>query len=279
MACLFVFFLVVTSILAPVIGKVISRPEAAIRIATVIQDLLVFIIPSLATAMLVSRLPARVLAIEELPELWPCMLVILVMICAVPGLNWVIIWNQNLHLPQSMAGVEETLRNLEAAAEATVNLMFQGAGVGNLIVGVLIVGVLAGLSEELFFRGALLRLIGMTRTNPHAAIWIVAAIFSFVHFQMFGFIPRLLLGAVFGYLLWWSQNLWLPVLAHVFNNTLVVIVQWDSLKGVTTPGIDLNTVGSDLTSASGITVFCLAIVLTAFWLLALKRYYAHQEKG
>ena len=91
-----------------------------------------------------------------------------------------------------------------------------GATVPSLIVSVLIVGVFAGFSEELFFRGAMQRIMMSTRLNLHVTIWVVAVIFSLFHFQFFGFMPRLLLGAYFGYLLVLRRSLLGSVFGHVF---------------------------------------------------------------
>lgn len=89
-----------------------------------------------------------------------------------------------------------------------------------------------------------------TRLNVHVTIWVVAVIFSLFHFQFFGFMPRLLLGAYFGYLLVWSRSLWVPVLVHVFNNSLVVFSTWHSVNNPGN-GVDIDNIGTDLSSASG----------------------------
>ena len=87
---------------------------------------------------------------------------------------------------------------------------------------------MAGLSEEILFRGTLQQLFLSSGLNRHLAIWITSIIFSAIHMQFFGFVPRLLLGAYFGYLLWWSRSLWLPVIIHAFNNSIVVYSTWKS---------------------------------------------------
>ena len=81
---------------------------------------------------------------------------------------------------------------------------------------------MAGLAEEILFMGALLSIIRKKATNPHLAIWIVAIIFSAIHFQFYGFIPRMLLGAFLGYLLYWSKSIWIPVFAHFLHNAIAV---------------------------------------------------------
>jgi len=59
--------------------------------------------------------------------------------------------------------------------------------------------------------------------NVHVAIWTTAIIFSAIHFQFFGFLPRMLLGALFGYVLIYTGSIWMPVLAHFINNSVGVL--------------------------------------------------------
>lgn len=273
LACLFLFCLVVAGVVLPFIPRIVSRPEAAVRIATVIQDILVFILPAVGMAMVVTRLPARLLAIDRWPRAIGAILGLLVLFCSIPAMNLIIEWNKGWHLPQSMASAETFFRQLEDGAAATTGLLMNGASIPSLIVSVLIVGVLAGFSEELFFRGALQRTLGMTKMNPHVVIWTVAFIFSAFHFQLFGLVPRMLLGAFFGYLLWWSGSLWLPVLLHVFNNSLVVISEYynsnftDINSAAQTTGLD--TIGSHLDNPGETVLVIASVILTisGIWLL------------
>ena len=126
-----------------------------------------------------------------------------------------------------MAGIAKWMHDAEESAQAGINAILGPHTVMNLIVSILIVGILAGFSEELFFRGAFQRLLTTGRVNPHLAIWIVAFVFSAIHMQFFGFFPRLLLGAYFGYLLLWSGSLWLPILLHVANNSIFIFGRWE----------------------------------------------------
>ena len=112
-------------------------------------------------------------------------------------MNWLIHFNEGIHLPESMAGIEQAMRSMEDMAQANVELVQGGAGIGDLIMSILIVGIFAGFCEELLFRGAFVRLLVSMKLNIHAAIWIVAFVFSALHFQFYGFFPRLLLGALF----------------------------------------------------------------------------------
>lgn len=134
----------------------------------------------------------------------------------------------------------------------------------DLIFNLLLVAVLAGLGEELFFRGILQKIFGEWR-NAILAIWMAAFIFSAIHLQFYGFFPRMLLGAFFGYLLFWSGNLWLPILAHTVNNGLAVLFYYLKFNGVKMP--DLDTIGT------GDTLYLAAIsfVVTVFLIYKTRK--------
>jgi len=117
--------------------------------------------------------------------------------------------------------------------------------------------LLPAFGEELFFRSALQGLFSRTM-NVKLAVWIAAIIFSAIHFQFYGFVPRMLLGAFFGYLLAWSENLWLPILAHFANNVLAVIFFYLKTNGYKV--IDIDTIGIGSTLWLGIVSGLLAIV-------------------
>lgn len=278
LGCIFLFCLILAGIAIPIITQIAKRPEVAIRFAAIIQDLLIFIIPALGMAMVVTRLPARLLAVDIYPTAKSALLAIGVLLVSIPAMNVIIQWNQDWHLPAGMEQIETYFRALEDGAAATVDTLMAGSSIASLIVSILIVGVLAGFSEELFFRGALLRTLGMTRINHHVAIWFVAFIFSAFHFQLFGFIPRMLLGAFFGYALFWSKSLWLPIILHIFNNTLVVIAEYNKANSPSALDIDasdtlptLDTVGSNLSSPLEISIAILSLTLTVGGLWLLRR--------
>ena len=120
------------------------------------------------------------------------------------------------------------MQQMEQSAEWTTDRLLNATTVGALLANVGLIGFLAAMSEELTFRGVLLRFFTRQYTDksrtPHAAIWAVAVVFSLIHFQFYGFIPRLLMGALLGYALWWSGSLWVPVLMHFVNNATAVVV-------------------------------------------------------
>ena len=221
--CIAALCFVINSVIFSVIVSLRGESTSVMRVLSVIQDIFVFIVPAIATAIIVTRLPARFLAIDNRPRLLHIVLAAVSLVGIMPLLNVVTIWNEGLSLPEGLAGVEEWMRNAEQVARGSIDLLFGGNTVGSLIVTLLIVAVMAGFSEELFYRGALQRLLSTGGLNIHVAIWLAAIIFSGMHLQFYGFFPRLMLGAFFGYILYWTQCLWIPVIIHILNNALYII--------------------------------------------------------
>ncbi len=270
------FFFVLISFLCLIVGAVIvslitmrGTTTVTLRLATVAQDIFMFILPAIVTAVIVTRRPATLLRIDSRYPWLTVLLAVAGLLTAMPAMNALVEWNESLSLPSSLAGVETWMRNSETAAQVAINTMLGGTGIGDLITGVLIVGILAGFSEEIFFRGTLQRLLATSRNNDidstpsltaHVAIWGTAILFSAFHVQFFGFFPRLLLGAYFGYLLWWSRSLWVPVTVHAVNNSIVVIASWAQRAGYIEE--DLNKAGADSLPAIIVSITLTIIIIT-----------------
>lgn len=269
LGCLFLFCLIIASaFLFPLLHRVISRPEAFMRISAVIQDLLLFIVPAIGMAVVVTKLPARLLCVDFLGSPYYLLAAVVTLLVSIPAMNCVVAWNESWHLPESMSALEELCRQMEETSRQAVDLLMSGSSIGALIVSILIVGVLAGFSEELFFRGALQRVISMCRINHHVAIWLTAFIFSAFHFQLFGFVPRMLLGAYFGYLLYWSRSLWVPMVCHIVNNTLVVL---STYYGQHAGRPDWGNYGSHPESLGEISAVIISLTLIGLGLFLLAR--------
>jgi hypothetical protein len=169
-------------------------------------------------------------------------------------------FNQNI-MPQEGA-VAEFMRDLEEAANHILEVVTSQRSSWDLISNILVFAVLAGICEEFFFQGALQPLLMNWTRNPHVGILLTALIFSALHFQFYGFIPRFLLGLYLGYLFYWSRSLWLPILAHVLHNALSILVDF-TLQG---RGIDTDSMqftdmrGSLPTAAACALISAMAIV-------------------
>lgn len=266
--CLSLLCFVIGSVITVVVMMVGKDSAASLRIGTVVQDILIFVVPAIATAVMITRRPDDFLQIAKAPGWVLSLLIVGVMLMSIPAMNVVVEWNNGLHLPESMAALESWMRTAEDSAQTAINQLMGDGSVMSCVLGVLIVGVLAGFSEELFFRGTLQRLLVTKPINAHVAIWVTAFIFSAVHFQFFGFVPRLMLGALFGYIGWWTGCLWLSVIAHVLNNSLVVVVTCLTEAGAICTDVDkIGTTGS----GSDMVLACVSAVLTVYGIWCIRR--------
>ena len=111
-------------------------------------------------------------------------------------------------LPESMKGIEEFMRMMEDAALETTNLILSRKSLSALFLNIIVIAGFAAISEELFFRGALQQFIQEKFKNGHIAVWLTALVFSIIHFQFYGFLPRLFLGAILVYLFIYTKNLY-----------------------------------------------------------------------
>ncbi len=116
----------------------------------------------------------------------------------------------------------ERLVGQEDSAQQLLEAVFVGADKTSLLGNLLIFAVLPAICEEAFFRGLIQRQLGR-HLNPHLAIWVAAAIFSFIHFQFLGFFSRWVLGAMLGYFLYYSGSLWPAIFAHFCFNAISVV--------------------------------------------------------
>ncbi len=209
-----------------------DSPYARLLISSAVQGVIGFVGAGWLAVRRYNRHPFRFMGLTSSVSWRPFVGVVIVYILGLPMLNWIVDVNESITFPAWMGGLEGQLRAWEEAARAVTEEMLAVADVYGLILNILIIGVLTGFSEEVFFRGVTQRMIGETPILRGAgAVWVAAIIFSAAHFQFFGFIPRMLLGLFFGYLLLTTGSLWPGIFAHALNNSLVVLSVWFERRG------------------------------------------------
>lgn len=264
--CISVFGFLISSVCGGIILAKFPESTAAMRIAAVIQSIFQLILPAIITSAIVTRKSADFLLINHRIDVPTLLLALGALFAATPAMNLIISLNQSITLPQSLSWLEEAMRTMENNAAQSIALLQGGNSIGDLIMNILIIGVLAGFGEELFFRGTFMRLMTTGGINAKTAIWTVAIVFSAMHLQFYGFVPRVLLGAYFGYLLWKSRCLWIPIIIHAANNIVYVTWQWayGVSGGCKTP---VDTIGAD---GNWIAV-SISIVLTIGLIFLIRR--------
>ena len=271
----FIVCLLFVTIITAWLGSLVGDRLTLIFISSAIQNVCVFILPALLTVYYITPQWPAFLGLKSVPRWEEVAFVVTMMIVSMPVLNYIIHLNESIDLPDSP--IETWFRNTEAAARAVTDVLLGAESPGALVLSIAIAGVLTGFGEELFFRGAQQGIFLNRGINGHVAVWLTAVIFSALHFQFYGFVPRLLLGAFFGYLAWKGRSLWLPVLAHALNNTLAIVSGYIALHNPDMERID--TVG--VPEPGGFPVvavvsLCLTVAVACVW---GRRLYARQSGG
>ncbi len=139
--------------------------------------------------------------------------------------------NSLLALPEALSGLEIWMQEMEDQLLELTKFLTDFQTIPELLTGILVIGILAGIGEEMFFRGLIQPKMKLYLGSAHAGVWVTAIIFSAIHLQFYGFLPRMFLGVMFGYLYHYSGSLTYPILAHILNNSITVILVYLSNQG------------------------------------------------
>lgn len=181
-----------------------------------------FVFPPLLTAWFLNGKIGVYLKLNKTFTLYGLMLAIFLLFFSVPIINFLVMINKSIKFPDFLKGMEDVFKTMENSAEKTTNAFLEASSVKSYLINLLVIALIPAIGEELTFRGIFQRLFHEWTKNIHIAIFVSAFIFSALHFQFYGFFARWLLGVLLGYLFYWSGNLWLPIIAHFFNNSLAV---------------------------------------------------------
>ncbi|MDR1346291.1 MAG: CPBP family intramembrane metalloprotease [Bacteroidales bacterium] len=138
--------------------------------------------------------------------------------------------NEQIQLPETFTAIQEWMRAIESKTNELLKLLMNDARISVLLLNIVILGILPGICEEWLFRGTIQPLLQEKIKNKHLVIWITTLLFSAIHLQFAGFIPRLLLGGYLGYIAIWSGSLWLPILAHTLHNILSIVLNFFAIQ-------------------------------------------------
>lgn len=232
----------------------------------VVQSVGVFIVPPFILAWLFHGKIAGYLFLDKQVNFSSVFLVLVLSVAASPFVNFIGEMNENMQFPEWLSGVENWMKNAEdKAAEITVAFL-QVETIGGLAFNIFMIAFLPAIGEELLFRGVIQRIFTNWTRNYHWGIWISAFLFSALHLQFYGFVPRLFLGVLFGYLLVWSGSIWLPIIAHFINNGVAVVAMYMIDKELLSP--EIEEIGS---TSDSYYMAVISLVLIVVFMLMIKR--------
>jgi len=197
-----------------------SRPEVltGMKVIQALSSILIFFLPAYLFAFIVyDGKTTNLLGLKPAPLKPMYVLAIVIIMVAFPFVFWLGELNQLIPLPQWMG-------TLENEATKQMQQFLKADHIGDVIINVLIIALLPAICEEICFRGALQRIMIHITKNAWTGIIVTSILFSALHMQFQGFLPRMFLGVILGAIYWYSGSLWPSILAHFVNNSLQVIV-------------------------------------------------------
>ena len=176
-------------------------------------------LPAFFFALIVSKRPLDYLGLNKPTNVQLILLVIAIAVTALflsGGLG-----ELNKLIPISKKW-ELKFKKMEDNYADQVMMLANMKSIADYFISLLMIAILPALFEELLFRGTLQQLFIRWFKNAHVAIFVTSFLFSIIHFSYFGFLPRLALGLMLGYIFYFSKNIWLSMLMHFINNGVAI---------------------------------------------------------
>jgi hypothetical protein len=196
----------------------------------------------------------------------PALLTVLLVVAFMPFNALFIEWNRGIDLPPFFDRWEAWAQAKETDLAELTKRITEFKSVPQLLIGLVVIALIPAVGEELVFRGLVQPKVFALTRNVHAAVWITGFIFSFIHLQFYGLIPRMLLGVLFGYLYAWSGNLLYPIIGHFVNNGFTLIMFFFYQRKAVP--IDIED-----TASVPVTFSLIALAVTVLLLVSLRNYF------
>lgn len=238
------------------------------RVLLLFQHLGMFVFPAIAFAMLITSQWKRFLGFRKLSAAF-IIGAVLAMIAALPAIDAFSWLNQQVKFPESLSWLQNALGGMEDGASELTKAITETSDPWVLLINIVVVALLPAIGEEMIFRGALIPILMRWTEKKHTSVWLSAILFSAMHMQFYGFLPRMLLGALLGYLFLWSRSLWGSIIAHFTNNALAVIVLFLVSRGTISDEIDSFT--PDLSSSLWLLASLVGVTVICFYMYRLSQ--------
>ncbi len=196
----------------------------------------------------------------ELPvtlNVYTCPLGTTSQLVALPLVNWLGEVNRHVQFPASL---EKWLKAKEEGAQQTIKGILGQGGIKNLLLNIVFIAGFAAVGEELLFRGVIQRLLIKMFKSPWAGIIVTAILFSALHMQFYGFLPRFILGILLGVIYWYSGSIWAAILAHFAYDALLIVAAYFNPALMNEDAMAAKTTGLALAG-----IISAALVVAVIW--------------
>lgn len=268
----FFFCMLIAFVISSLFGK--DGNIMMIKLGQGLASVVWYVVPPIILYVITRDHPMSQLGFRKPARAWMLLVGVVLMFISLPVTNLLTSWNEKMDLGSSFASLEAWMKQMEDSASALTQRILEVNTVWGLLLNLLVIALIPAIGEELTFRGVLQQALTRNRENPHVAIVVSAAIFSFIHFQFYGFFPRMFLGMILGYMFYYSGSIWTSILMHFINNGTAVVVAYLDYNGFV--NIDWehfgSTSGLPLWANISLLVASLALTVGLIVIVAKKQY-------
>jgi membrane protease YdiL (CAAX protease family) len=208
--------------------EILNLPQNinAMKYLQIFQSIGLFVLPAFLLGKFFSGNSIHYLKLDNFPKVNRWLLACLLMLTAIPAIDFLAELNSRIRLPEFLSGLQNYIESTSKLYQDASEAFMKVTSLKGLAVNLLIIAVIPAFGEELLFRGILQRIFINWTRNIHWGIIISAFLFSAFHMEFYAFFPRWLLGIMFGYMLVWTGSIWTPIFAHFLNNAIAVILYY-----------------------------------------------------
>ncbi len=229
-----------------------------------------FFLPSFILAVIISRKPFTQLGFNDLLTGKQIFFVLLMTLGAMILSQALGELNELIPLPAKWLAKAKAF---EKEYSDTVAVMASMKDVKGYLISLLVIALCPAIFEEVLFRGGFQQVFMGWFKKPWVAILVTSILFSAIHFSFFGFLPRVALSIILGFVFYFGRNIWLNIALHFFNNAIIVTIYYRmSLEGKT-------VAEADKMASKASPVLYMWIPFTIFVLISLfKRFRKESER-
>lgn len=253
------------------VGNIDQQQLFYMKVVQVITVLLFFVAPACLFVLFFSPEKLHYFSLNKLPSFLFVIVSCVLVITALPFIAYLEEFNKSMSFPKVFSGVENWMIASEAKVKQIEEAFIKDQSTYDLLVNLFVIALVAAFWEELFFRGLLQRSMYNFSKNSHLSIWVTAILFSAFHMQFYGFIPRVFLGAILGYLYSWSGSLWSSIIVHFLNNALVLVLSFLLSTSILSKEVEAFVMDGDKVIPLWVLVSLGSMVLCLFLLNKLKK--------
>lgn len=228
---IFLFLLLFGLLLGSVISTVAmlrfrEQTPDMLRLIQGLTQITTFILPPLLYSLCVHSRPITDLGVRHIRNIYIAIAGLALIYVCLPFNNLLTDLNEAMRLPESLSKIENMMKMAEETAAQLTEKMLEMNGLKDLAFNLIIIALIPAIGEELTFRGVIQSSLCRLFKSGTWGVIVSAFIFSAIHMQFYGFLPRFVLGLLLGFIFLWSKSLWLSSAMHFLNNGSIVVLYY-----------------------------------------------------